>query len=739
MRPWRDHDAGDDAAGGRVGILVSHASADEGWAKWVAAELRHAGYQVELDVWQWQAGADFVERMERALQGRQRLLAVWTPQYFQGPFAMAELRGAFARHARDPSRRVLIPVMVEQCDVPDLYAPLLQARLVGLSARAAREQLLAAVDPQRPRRRWGLLGRGRPPLPVAATGSTQPFPGAPAMASVPVRNPGFFGRDALLADMHDQLAAGGLAGQGHRLALHGQPGVGKTQLALEFAWRYAADYQLRWWVDAATPQTLQTGLLGLGAVLGVDDSGDPAETCRRVCAMLPGQMHQRRWLLIFDNAEGVEALAGFLPAGGHQLITTRSPAWSPVATPREIDVFTAAETRALLLGAVPRLDGDTAGQLAEAVDGLPLAVGQISAYLDAHPTVSGPDYLRLLGQERRRLLEANRPVGYPHSVAATITLAAQHLADTSPPARQLLDLMLFLAIDAIPLALFRTPELLTGPLQPVSGDELAYADTVRVLLGSALVRLVSPPSAPDLADPEGGGVVALHRLTRDVLSDQLQGHQSEQLRRTVHQLLGAAAPGPPDSQPTWPAWRRLLPHLLAADTVNSDEQRARDVTEQACQFLTATSAHRPAADLRRQLLQHLRDILGEDHLDTLRSAHSLAIDLRGLGELRAARELDEDTLRRRRRLLGEEHPDTLRSAHNLAIDLHGLGKLTAAAELYREVWARRRRRLGPEHPETTSVGRELDLLLEHLGQPPEAQVAVAQPGQALFSPGCSTH
>jgi hypothetical protein len=67
-------------------------------------------------------------------------------------------------------------------------------------------------------------------------------------------------------------------------------------------------------------------------------------------------------------------------------------------------------------------------------------------------------------------------------------------------------------------------------------------------------------------------------------------------------------------------------------------------------------------------------VLGEDHLDTLASAESLALALHALGDLRAARELDEDTLTRRRRVLGEDHPHTLTSASNLATDLRSLGE-----------------------------------------------------------------
>jgi Tetratricopeptide repeat len=80
-----------------------------------------------------------------------------------------------------------------------------------------------------------------------------------------------------------------------------------------------------------------------------------------------------------------------------------------------------------------------------------------------------------------------------------------------------------------------------------------------------------------------------------------------------------------------------------------------------------------ARDLNLDTLDRMRRALGEDHPDTLASANNLASDLRGLGDVQAARDLDQDTLARRQ-VLGEDHPDTLASANNLGNDLRLLGQ-----------------------------------------------------------------
>src|SRR4051794_14329740 len=188
--------------------------------------------------------------MQSALKRADRLLAVCTEAYFSSVFGGAELRAAFAQQAAGR----IVPVLVEAVALPALYAPLIPVDLTGVDEAAAAAPLRDRLTGGRP--------RGAPPSPRAgpAPAGKPGFAGAlPAVWKVPPRNPRFTGRDGMLTELRRRLRAEGptLVVQ----ALYGLGGVGKTQLATEYAHRFAADYQLVWWIDAAQPVLIPDQLM----------------------------------------------------------------------------------------------------------------------------------------------------------------------------------------------------------------------------------------------------------------------------------------------------------------------------------------------------------------------------------------------------------------------------------------------------------------------------------------------
>jgi transcriptional regulator with XRE-family HTH domain len=553
---------------------------------------------------------------------------------------------------------------------------------------------------------------GRPPL-------------TPRLWNIPARNPAFTGRDALLVAVRDRLAAGGSAVVE---ALHGMGGVGKTQLAAEYAHRFAGSYDLAWWINAEQSGLIGDQMASLGHGLRCLPPGSGSDTGR---AAILAELRQRgRWLLIFDNAAAPGDVMPWLPGGsGHVLITSRARGWGEVATRVEVDLLTRAESIEMLQLRVPALARDDSDRLAVALGDLPLALAQAAGFIsDTGTPVT--EYLNLLRTQATRLLDLAVPGSYPQSLAAATAVTAARLAARAPAAAELARLCAFLAPEPIPADMFTSAAaLLPGDLAAHAADTLAWRQTLAQLAGQSLVRV----------DHRG---LQMHRLTQAILRDQLSPAGAAAVRTCAEAILVASDPGHPPDPGTWDRWARLAPHVLAAGLADTDNPALRELARRVCWYLlergdaqtphdlmrrlhqrwcirlgadhehTLMAAHylawallelgryAEARDLNRETLKNRRRVLGDDHPDTLHSAHNLALDLRMLGEIRAARELDEDTLERHQRLHGQDHPSTLRSASNLAADLRELGAAEAARDLDRDTLDRRRRVLGPDHPET---------------------------------------
>ena len=103
----------------------------------------------------------------------------------------------------------------------------------------------------------------------------------PVWGPVPGPNEAFTGRDGMLVRLRE-----GLQGSGRSVvhALQGAGGVGKTQLAAEYARRFAGDYDAMWWVNA-------------------DPVGPAVEALRGCCR------GRGRWLVVLDNATSVRDIA----------------------------------------------------------------------------------------------------------------------------------------------------------------------------------------------------------------------------------------------------------------------------------------------------------------------------------------------------------------------------------------------------------------------------------------------
>ena len=687
-----------------IDFFISYNSADRTWAEWIAWQLEEAGYTTVLQAWDFRPGSNFVLDMQRAATEAERTIAVLSPDYLSARFTQPEWAAAFAQ---DPTgeKGTLLPVRVRECDLKGLLPAIIYIDLVGLEEQEAKDTLLAGVSRERAK------PTAPPGFPVAAPRSVPErarFPGAlPPTWNIPhLRNPNFTGRESLLAQLRTALTSGQPAALTQ--AISGLGGVGKTQLAVEYAYRYAVEYDVVWWVRAEEPVTLASDYAGLAGPLDLPQKDEPDQ--RVVVEGVRLWLGQNAgWLLVFDNARGPAEVRGYLPQGatGHLLVTSRNPTWRGVASPLTVQVLERAESVDFLLKRTGQADALAADALADALGDLPLALEQAGAYVEATGgSLSG--YLRLFRRRHRELLRRGRPsTDYPDTVATTWELSFQQVQQASPAGADLLNLCAFLAPDDIPRDLLSEGAgHLPQPLAEAVADPLTFDDAVAALRRYSLVEV-------------GSDALSVHRLVQAVARDRLPQEVQRKWAEAAVSLVNRAFPFDSDDVRTWPQCSRLLPHALAAAGRAQALEVASEATarllNQAGVYLRGRAEFAEAGAAFERALAIFEKAFGADHPNVATAINNLGSVLKDLGNLEGARAAFERALNIDEAAFGPDHPNVARDVNNLGGVLQDLGDLEGARGAFERALAVDEAAFGPDHPNVATDVNNLGLVLKDLG------------------------
>lgn len=515
--------------------------------------------------------------------------------------------------------------------------------------------------------------------------------------------------------------------------LHGLGGIGKTRLAVEYAWRHGQRYRAVLFVLADSPEGLNSGLASLARaeLLNLPERDAVAEG-EVVGAVLRWLRENPGWLLILDNVDTREAqlaVTRLLPAlaGGKVLITSRRRDW-PVGVRRHpIDLIPLDAARELLLQRTAqdrrREPGEEAQalRLAELLDGLPLALEQAAAYI-AHTQISLEEYLDIWESECDSVLGwyDEGIMQYPAPLAITWQRTFRQLA---PTAQALLRLIAHLAPDPIPVEMLETDtEVLrqaTRLLCSEAGEEMRFRCLREDIAELASLSLLA----------RQGEILTMHPVVQEVIRHRIPEKSRAVWIKLAMDLLAHHGPADAYDPYNWPVWDLLRPHTVQvlAHAAQQDTLEGYVVCHlmgRLGSLLAGKGLFREAEPIIRKALKVSEEAFGTNHLETALGLYNLGTLLRTLNRLDEA----EPLLRRSIEIFfapgQERHPEATKPFNTLAVLFMDRHQWTEAEESIRKALALDQESYGEVHPSTALDLRLLAILLRSTGRTPEAEPVI---------------
>jgi tetratricopeptide (TPR) repeat protein len=537
-----------------------------------------------------------------------------------------------------------------------------------------------------------------------ATGNKMSIP----LWNVPYnRNSHFTGRAEDLASLSASLSSNEPARRVQ--AIYGLGGVGKTQLALEYAYRYRGQYGIVWWISADEPATLSLTYAKLATRLGMElPEGASLEDIRRA---LRRKLNDRSdWLLIFDNASGPETVRNFLPQDrtGHVIVTSRNPNWGSLARPWPLKPLKRFESVDFLAQRTGRAGSDTAiARLAQALGDLPLALEQAGACIE-QTGITFTEYLQRFETHWAELLKDQRPgAEYPDSVAMTWELSFRQIQDDAPEAADLLNLAAFLAPDDIRRGMLRSgADQVPALLSVILADPLALGKAINALLTYSLVD----------ANEKSFSV---HRLVSALVRDRLSDEERQTWAGAAVKLVQSAFKFDSHDLASWEICAALLPHALAAaghaEALGAAPRLTVSLLEDAGRYLQKRAQYVEAKYVLERAMALAITFYGENHPRVSAVANNLGRVHTELGNSAEAVACFERSLKIDKSTYGESDPHVAAVVNNYGVSLHNSGDRESARRQFEWALSVYEMHYGPEHAKVASVVNNLGYVLHSAG------------------------
>ncbi len=663
-------------------VVLDFSPEDQLWAEWIAAVLGSGGIRVR---WLGEAAAG-PEDSAAEIQD------------------VAIVSESYISRVRDAAPAVHHDVLIVLTDAPlppelTESAGLRVVDLAGLSESQAVDRLIAELHGQRPADLESETGDLR-------------YPGRNRrqVLNIPARNVNFTGRDNLLRELYEELRSRRGAAT-VPVAIEGLSGLGKTQVALEYAHRFGLDYDVIWWMNCAQSQYIDASLVDLANEVRKTfqenlPEGNGPDVARYLLRYLSEGHTDLRWLLIYDNAEDVKTISPLMPSPwGHVLITCRDDRWAG-ASSRQVGRFAQGESVSHLRRRVPEITEAEADEVAGILGHIPLAIAAAGALMATTGT-SVPEYLEQLNEQPALSLAAGHQLGdYPVAAVKAWCLSLNQLKKNSAAAARLLEICSLMAPD-ISLDLINSQAMADTlrALDPAISDRAMISGLIRQIDLLALIKL-----------DNNARQIQVHGVVQAVVNARMEEQEKATARHGIHRVLVAARPeGEVDDPVTWPRYRLIWPHLRASGVMTSAEEPVRQFMIERVRYLRERSDQPRARTRAKEVEGAWKAMLAKDpdlpglQQQLFRLQFNLANVLRDLALFPEARAVDETVLAGQRQILGDEHPYTLATRSGLAADQRALGDYQAAFELDLETYKSWDKTYGDEYRGTLSAANNLAL------------------------------